>query len=419
MGRRNVTVIGAPFAYLLAMEPEPAAGRAAGGHHLVPVPRLGGPARQGRPPAADRRDPGHRARPGHVLPVLARVPDAPDPPALRAGRVPGHLPRLPRALVGATPTPEFLDNQLAELRRHRRVASNRLSSAVFYGVAAGCEPAVYGDPMVLDRRGPDASAAPPASAGSGRSCTAPRVDARSPRRRPPRAELGAGPPAAAGRAARAARLAARAVAECRMEAAVAEAVARCGVPRRPRPPPDRSTLPGGEMPAWSDLPQERLADWWAASPRWPPGGAAGARVLVAGPHDAALRRGARATPRASPACCAATPTRSALAHGGAARVLVGGAGRIPTDEQFDVVVALAGLTRLASVEGARLGRERRAGPARRRATTRRPPAAAPGQPAGLHRLVAATPWYAGGCDPAWTVAAARSTRRPANRDQLR
>jgi hypothetical protein len=44
----------------------------------------------------------------------------------------------------------FLDKQLAELRRHKRVASNRLSSAIFHGVAAGCEPAVYGDPMLLD-----------------------------------------------------------------------------------------------------------------------------------------------------------------------------------------------------------------------------------------------------------------------------
>jgi hypothetical protein len=43
----------------------------------------------------------------------------------------------------------FLHKQLAELRAHRRVASNRLSSAVFYGVAAGCEPAVYGNPMRL------------------------------------------------------------------------------------------------------------------------------------------------------------------------------------------------------------------------------------------------------------------------------
>ncbi len=45
----------------------------------------------------------------------------------------------------------FLHHQLAELRRHQRVASNRLSSAVFYGLAAGCEPAVYGDPMHLDQ----------------------------------------------------------------------------------------------------------------------------------------------------------------------------------------------------------------------------------------------------------------------------
>jgi hypothetical protein len=44
---------------------------------------------------------------------------------------------------------DFLDNQLAELRRHRRVASNRLSSAVLYGAAVGCEPAVYGNPMQL------------------------------------------------------------------------------------------------------------------------------------------------------------------------------------------------------------------------------------------------------------------------------
>jgi hypothetical protein len=45
--------------------------------------------------------------------------------------------------------PDFLDRQLTELRRHRRVASNRLSSAVLYGAAVGCEPAVYGNPMQL------------------------------------------------------------------------------------------------------------------------------------------------------------------------------------------------------------------------------------------------------------------------------
>ncbi|WP_412735940.1 hypothetical protein [Krasilnikovia sp. MM14-A1259] len=46
--------------------------------------------------------------------------------------------------------PGFLDRQLTELRQHRRVAANRLCSAVLYGVLAGCEPAVYGDAMHLD-----------------------------------------------------------------------------------------------------------------------------------------------------------------------------------------------------------------------------------------------------------------------------
>lgn len=43
----------------------------------------------------------------------------------------------------------FLHRQLAELRRHRRVASNRLSTAVLYGASIGRETGVYGDPMRL------------------------------------------------------------------------------------------------------------------------------------------------------------------------------------------------------------------------------------------------------------------------------
>lgn len=49
----------------------------------------------------------------------------------------------------------FLYQQLREMRRHRRVASNRLSTAVFYGASVGCDVAVYGDPMEL--AGEDAS----------------------------------------------------------------------------------------------------------------------------------------------------------------------------------------------------------------------------------------------------------------------
>jgi len=52
-----------------------------------------------------------------------------------------------RGTKWAGATTNFLHKQLAELRRHKRVASNRLSTAIFYGIGAGCEGAVYGDPM--------------------------------------------------------------------------------------------------------------------------------------------------------------------------------------------------------------------------------------------------------------------------------
>ncbi len=44
-------------------------------------------------------------------------------------------------------TDNFLITQLHELRRHKRVVSNRLSTAIFYGMACGLEAGVYGDPM--------------------------------------------------------------------------------------------------------------------------------------------------------------------------------------------------------------------------------------------------------------------------------
>lgn len=44
----------------------------------------------------------------------------------------------------------FLTTQLTELRRHRRVASNRLSTAILYGASVGCEVGVYGDPMTIN-----------------------------------------------------------------------------------------------------------------------------------------------------------------------------------------------------------------------------------------------------------------------------
>ncbi|SEG99609.1 hypothetical protein SAMN05444920_113205 [Nonomuraea solani] len=50
---------------------------------------------------------------------------------------------------------DFLRKQLVELRRHRRVASNRLGSALFYGASVGCDVAVYGDPMQFEDERPE------------------------------------------------------------------------------------------------------------------------------------------------------------------------------------------------------------------------------------------------------------------------
>ncbi|HYU86180.1 MAG TPA: hypothetical protein VEK80_15375 [Kribbellaceae bacterium] len=49
---------------------------------------------------------------------------------------------------------DFLLKQLTEVRRHKRVASNRLSSAILYGASIGLQPGVYGDPMLLQNEHP-------------------------------------------------------------------------------------------------------------------------------------------------------------------------------------------------------------------------------------------------------------------------
>lgn len=45
---------------------------------------------------------------------------------------------------------QFLYKQLDELRRHRRVVSNRIGSALFYGASVGADIGIYGDPMLLE-----------------------------------------------------------------------------------------------------------------------------------------------------------------------------------------------------------------------------------------------------------------------------
>lgn len=48
----------------------------------------------------------------------------------------------------------FLYKQRAEMLKHKRVVSNRLSSSILYGASLGASVGVYGDPMVLENEHP-------------------------------------------------------------------------------------------------------------------------------------------------------------------------------------------------------------------------------------------------------------------------
>ncbi|MET8090418.1 class I SAM-dependent methyltransferase [Micromonospora sp. NPDC005220] len=181
-------------------------------------------------------------------------------------------------------------------------------------------------------------------------------------------------------------------------------------------PAGRITLPGGEMLAWSDLPQERLANGGPlaalAARLVPPG----ARVLVAGPHDPALLD--QLTHAEVTCLLRSHPDAVALAHR-AARVVVGGPAGLPADETYDVVIAAAGLDPVESVEGTRLGWD---GVLARLVAAVRPGGALLlrlDNPLGLHRLVDTTPWYALRDDSAWMIGGVLDRAHPANRDQLR
>jgi hypothetical protein len=147
LGRRETYVVGAPWAYLLAMEPDP-------GHErdgTIWYPFHGW---EGQHVIGDHTrliDKINETEPGPVTVCLYWQEFRDKTVRLRyeqAGfRVICHG---YRGGQWQDLDPQFLDRQLAEQRRHRRVASNRLCSAVFYGTLAGCEPAVYGDPMTLE-----------------------------------------------------------------------------------------------------------------------------------------------------------------------------------------------------------------------------------------------------------------------------
>ncbi|WP_353898770.1 class I SAM-dependent methyltransferase [Micromonospora harpali] len=179
----------------------------------------------------------------------------------------------------------------------------------------------------------------------------------------------------------------------------------------------RIALPGGEMLAWSDLTGRRLPGGGplaALAARVTP---AGARVLLAGPHDPEL---VDRLAHADVTCLLRSwPDGSALAEDRPARVVVGGPGGLPADETFDVVIAAAGLDAVESVEGTPVGWD---GLLRRLAAV-----LAPGgtlllrldNPVGLTRMVDTAPWYAGRDDADWAIGGALDAGRPANLEQAR
>uniref|UniRef100_UPI0035A08AA9 hypothetical protein n=1 Tax=Verrucosispora sioxanthis TaxID=2499994 RepID=UPI0035A08AA9 len=166
------------------------------------------------------------------------------------------------------------------------------------------------------------------------------------------------------------------------------------------------TLPGGEMLAWSD--RTDPADDG-------PLAALAARLVPAGPHGPAVLD-ALAHTRLT-CLLRGYPDATAVA-GRVDRVLVSGLRGLPAGEEYDVVIAGAGLDAIESVEGERLGWDE--------LLARLVAAVRPGgdlllrldNPLGVHRLTAAESWYAGRGDAEWTVGGVLDAARPANLAQV-
>ncbi len=152
LGRRHTYVVGAPLAYLMLLDPAPADAPREG---TIWYPFHGWEGQHVRGDHDRLIQQIRGTEPGPVT-VCLYWQEFKTPAVRRryedAGfRVICHGYRGDARQLGDA---AFLEGQLAELRRHRRVASNRLSSAVWYGILAGCEPAVYGDPMTLENEDP-------------------------------------------------------------------------------------------------------------------------------------------------------------------------------------------------------------------------------------------------------------------------
>ncbi|PZG24705.1 hypothetical protein C1I98_35270 [Spongiactinospora gelatinilytica] len=154
MGRRGHYVIGSPWAYLLTMEPD--LGRTPVREGTIWYPFHGWEKHAVHGDHARLVDEIRSVETGPVTVCLYwleyRNPEIRKWYEKAGFRVICHGERGSRLEAKGR---DFLRRQLTELRRHRRVASNRLTSAIFYGASVGCEVAVYGDPMTLAEERPE------------------------------------------------------------------------------------------------------------------------------------------------------------------------------------------------------------------------------------------------------------------------
>ncbi|NUR69578.1 MAG: hypothetical protein HOU81_02035 [Hamadaea sp.] len=145
-GDRNYRIIGSPWAYLLQVAPAAPVERSGTifyPFHGIPTQSVTG----------DHAKLAREVRETEEGPLTAALYWLEyEQPAIRrayeqAGfRVICHGYRLGGFDRGSN---AMLRNQLMELRRHRRVVSNRLATAVLYGASVGCDVGIYGDEMLL------------------------------------------------------------------------------------------------------------------------------------------------------------------------------------------------------------------------------------------------------------------------------
>jgi hypothetical protein len=139
---RRSTALGSPFLYL-EREARAAGWRPSGTGPTLWIPFHGTRlTRVKGDHAALAREAFEREGPSTVC---LHVEDADDPEIVEAWTAPGHT----LVTAGRRSDPDFLGRILAMIGSARRVASNRLSTAVVYAAALGKEVAVYGPPLTL------------------------------------------------------------------------------------------------------------------------------------------------------------------------------------------------------------------------------------------------------------------------------